>query len=309
LDGLEEGRRNREIAGARIFAGVKKTADEGRRVVRAAKAPLADSTKERRRFLAKVILEKVNRYDPLIWHRVIQAEEILTTIEKGDLVKYDKVVVEGDLHICGLKLPTVPVERSNSELEDLRLAKEAKLITSSIIITKSEIQNAVNFEDVVFQNSVIFRGTKFIRDANFAEAHFESAPSFDSVQFRGGAHFPGVHFNGGASFIGTRFREYANFVKVKFRWGAVFKKAKFNSFAIFEGAEFDRGALFIETRFSGDANFLKAKFNGTLNLEKAKFDRLFANWNDIKNCLEGDITLYPTLIKNYNNRLFAIPCG
>jgi len=275
-------------------------------VVKAATVPLADSTKERRRFLVKVIQYNVKIYGQLIWLRIIQAEEILTKIKRGEPVEYENVVIEGDLNLNKVELPTGHVERTKFETEDLRLAEEARLVSSHIIITKSEILNAVNFRDIIFQDVVIFNGTKFRREANFVCARFKISPQFSyKAQFRGDANFYGGHFEGGADFIGAQFHEHANFIKTYFKSCAIFTKAEFNnSFVSFEEAEFDGGVLFISTHFIGDANFLKAKFNGTLNLKKARFDRLFVNWNDIKNCLECDITLYPTLIKNYNNISF-----
>ena len=275
-------------------------------MVKAATVPLADSTKERRRFLVKVILYNVKIYKQLMWHRVVQAEEILAKIERGEPVEYENVVIEGDLNLNKVELPTEHVERTKFEIEDLRLAEEAKLVSSPIIIIKSEIQNAVYFGDVIFRDSVIFRGTKFRKDANFRWARFKHvAAIFHNVQFRGDAYFYGVRFEGGADFIGAQFHEYAIFITAKFRFGAIFTKAEFNNSVVsFEESEFNGDVLFIGTRFIGDANFLKAKFNGSLNLKEVRFDRLFVNWNDIKNCLECDITLYPTLIKNYNNISF-----
>jgi len=46
---------------------------------------------------------------------VIQASEILAKIERGEDVEYDDVIVEGDLDISGLELPTKHVERTNYE--------------------------------------------------------------------------------------------------------------------------------------------------------------------------------------------------
>ena len=182
-------------------------------MVKAATVPLADSTKERRRFLVKVILYNVKIYKQLMWHRVVQAEEILAKIERGEPVEYENVVIEGDLNLNKVELPTEHVERTKFEIEDLRLAEEAKLVSSPIIIIKSEIQNAVYFGDVIFRDSVIFRGTKFRKDANFRWARFKHvAAIFHNVQFRGDAYFYGVRFEGGADFIGAQFHEYAIFI-------------------------------------------------------------------------------------------------
>ena len=47
---------------------------------------------------------------------VVQASEILAEIERGEPVKYDEVVVEGDLNLSELDLPIKHVERTESEI-------------------------------------------------------------------------------------------------------------------------------------------------------------------------------------------------
>jgi len=73
-------------------------------VVKAATVPLADSTKERRCFLVKVILENVKRYEQLMWLRIVQAEEILAKIERGEPVEYENVITSGRYSLASIKV-------------------------------------------------------------------------------------------------------------------------------------------------------------------------------------------------------------
>ncbi len=58
---------------------------------------------------------------------VIQAREILAKIERGEDVEYDGVIVEGDLDISGLDLPTEHVDLTQFEIEGMGLTEEAKI--------------------------------------------------------------------------------------------------------------------------------------------------------------------------------------
>ena len=49
---------------------------------------------------------------------VIQASEILAKIERGEDVEYDGVIVEGDLDISGLELPTEHMDRTEGEKQN-----------------------------------------------------------------------------------------------------------------------------------------------------------------------------------------------
>ena len=61
----------------------------------------------------------------------IQASVILAKIERGEDVKYDGVIVEGDLDISGLDLPTRNVNKTECE-QQYGLQDEMKVIGSQI---------------------------------------------------------------------------------------------------------------------------------------------------------------------------------
>jgi uncharacterized protein YjbI with pentapeptide repeats len=213
--------------------------------------------------------------------KVIQASEILAKIERGEPVEYDGVIVEGDLDISGLELPTEHVDRTEEEALH-RLSEELKTIRSKMIITNSDIRNNVDFSNAHFQNSVKFekakftgkhadfRGTEFGGDVSFREAEFAGwSAIFYKAKFTGeNAFFNGAKFTGGhAVFYKAKFTgKNAYFVKTKFTGGNVnFKGAEFTCGDVFfNGAEFTGGDVsFSVAEFTGgDVSFSSAKFTG-----------------------------------------------
>ncbi|MDF0591735.1 pentapeptide repeat-containing protein [Candidatus Methanocrinis natronophilus] len=195
--------------------------------------------------------------------RVVPAREILAKIERGEPVEYDGVIIEDDLDISGLDLPTVHVERTEAE-KQLGLTEERKVISSQITNTNSEIQGKVNFRNAQFQKPIDFRGSKFTGGgANFWEAEFGRNASFGGAVFGGDANFVGTRFTGGD----------AHFWEAEFGRNAHFWDAEFGGHANFEGAEFGGGAYFGKTKFAGGyAYFGKTKFiGGIAYFERAEF--------------------------------------
>ena len=185
---------------------------------------------------------------------VIQASEILAKIENGEPVEYDGVIVEGDLDLSGLDLPTEHVERTELEIKYLHLSEEAKVVKSSISITNSEIRGNTNFNNAIFREQVNFENTKFTGDAGFLRSNFSGYANFREAQFSGGAaYFGEAQFSGGAAYFG----------EAQFSGGD----------AYFGEAQFSGGdAYFGEAQFSGgDANFLGANFSGDADFERAQF--------------------------------------
>jgi len=67
--------------------------------------------------------------------REVQASEILEKIQKGQDVRYDNVVVKGDLDLSKLDLPTqqVKLDRTYYWAPIHRLKEDAKIVSSNII--------------------------------------------------------------------------------------------------------------------------------------------------------------------------------
>ena len=203
--------------------------------------------------------------------RVIPASEILEKIERGEPVEYDGVIVEGDLDISGLNLPTEHVDITDFE-KTLWLSDELKLVSSQITITNSEIQGEVNFRNARFKEPINFIGAKFGGDTAFGKAKFTGDTAFGEAKFTGDAYFGEAKFGGSTDFGDAEFTgRGANFLGAKFTGDANFGGAKFGGDADFWGAKFDGDADFLKATFSGDANFVGATFGGGANFVGAKF--------------------------------------
>jgi len=208
--------------------------------------------------------------------RVVPASEILAKIERGEAVEYDDVIIEGDLDISELNLPTEHVDRTEEE-KQFGLSDELKVISSPITITNSEIQGKVNFSNVKFQKPVDFGGAEFGRYAGFGGA-----------EFTGDAYFREAEFGGNANFGEAEFGGYAYFGGAEFTGDAYFREAKFTGDANFGEAE-----------FGGDANFINVTFDNELILNNFKFGRLYITWDSIKDKLVYNGPVYLALIKNF----------
>jgi len=253
---------------------------------------------------------------------VVQASDILAKIERGEPVKYDGVIIEGDLNLSELDLPTEHVDRTEYE-KSLGLAEELKLVRSSINITNSEIRGIVNFENVIFMKSTIFWGDKFGVDAHFLGAKFGGVAHFGYAQFVGDAHFLGAEFGGVAYFLNAEFGGVANFLGAEFGDIAYFLGAEFGDIAYFGGAQFVGGAQFLDAEFGGVAFFLGAEFGdityfggaqfigaayfldanfvGATNFEYTDFERMYVRWGQIEDVLVYNGEAYLTLVKNFKN--------
>lgn len=147
---------------------------------------------------------------------VIQASEILAKIERGEAVKYDGVIIEGDLDISGLELPTEHVDRTEAE-EAFGLLDELKMIRSPINITISEIRGKVDFSNARFQEPISLEAVFISGYASFGGAEFRGNASFRGAKFSGDADFTGTEFTGGdADFSSARFTSGANILGARF---------------------------------------------------------------------------------------------
>ena len=212
---------------------------------------------------------------------VIPASEILGKIERGEDVKYDGVIVEGDLDISGLELPMEHVERTTFD-KQLELSDNLKLINQQITITNSEIRGIVNFSNTLFNKQIKFEGAMFSWEVNFLGAKFGEYAYFGRAEFGGHAYFNGVKFSGYANFGGTKFTELAifrgvkfdrdaYFIEAKFGQGADFGRDEFGGHTLFIGAEFGRHGDFSETKFGVHTNFEKVGFREDADFRNAKF--------------------------------------
>lgn len=253
--------------------------------------------------------------------RVVQADDILAAIERGEPVDYDGVIVEGDLDIGGLDLPTEYVAVPEFETPLKNLVEEFKIIESPIDITNSEIRGNVIFNYTIFKEHVNFENTNFTRSIVFTRSNFSESQNVDHGAIRNlslvprisGANFMRAVFSGGdAQFYGSRFKDAdfgeavfsggdANFWNAEFSGGnalfggavfsggdAKFWGAKFGGYADFSYAEFTGGNAYFSAEFSGgDANFVGAKFSGgDASFQTAEFsggDAIFGGGDYVSN--------------------------
>ena len=75
--------------------------------------------------------------------RVVQAQEILDKIERGEPVEYDHVIVEGDLDLGKVDLPRIKMQRTPYEIETLGLDKNATVVSSYIEISDSTFNGRI----------------------------------------------------------------------------------------------------------------------------------------------------------------------
>ncbi len=163
-------------------------------------------------FLAMLLMTIAGAAEPT---RVVQAEEILKNISLGQPVKYDNVIVEGDLDLSGLNLTRVPVKLTEDEANWGLLEYEI-VASSPIIISNSVINGIVNLNRTFFQNSVIFRGTVFKEPAFLMCSRFNQTADFQVARFEQSVVFLGSQFNQTADFYKVQFKQIASFYEVQF---------------------------------------------------------------------------------------------
>jgi hypothetical protein len=174
---------------------------------------------------------------------VVFSSEIMAKINNDEKVRYDNVVVKGDLDFS-------------------ILSREKILINNSIRITGSTIDGNVYFNNTIFCNSV-----------NFERTTFKGCSAFKESEFKGNTYFNGVRFNGTANFEYAKFDRNANFWRSEFDMQAYFLNSDFGQNAFFIGAKFGGPAYFIDSTFKGDAYYGGSKFYDFTNFAYAKFNK------------------------------------
>ena len=279
MDGWEEGRRNRNIGGARIFAGVKRTGCEERDPVD-----------------VKEILAKIERGEEG-WQfgEPVSARDLLDKIKRDKDVKLKYKIIKGDLDLTQLD----PSSDADNKL----------IVTSSIDIRDCYVMGYVNFDRVEFKNSVRFFRTVFGKKVNFCHAHFfgisdfmgscfggenpvepwdQCSADFSHVQFDEHAEFDQAQFDRTACFKDAQFK-VANFRCAYFRKNADFRRANFSKDVNFNYVQFVGDANFEEAKFTGDSRFYDAHFDKNLILTRTTIDKMALNNSQFKK--ESEILL------------------
>jgi len=180
----------------------------------------------------------------------ISADWVLKRIQEGKRVRLRNAVIEGDIDLNKLDLPTGRIDQTEFQ-KKMGLAEDVKIIQSSIKITHSTIKGRLNFRNSYFKKVARFDRATFSEDAVFSEATFNDYARFDGATFNDYAGFNEATFNDYAGFSGATFNSFARFDGATFNSFAGFSGATFNGYAGFSGAKFEgevltfRGTTFI----------------------------------------------------------------
>ena len=243
--------------------------------------------------------------------QIVNSTKIMAEIEAGHPVKYDHVLIRGNLNLSDLNLTTTHITRRNEveKLGELGLTDEVKLITSPILIYDSKIDGNVNFNNALFEkpihlmkinfsNCVNFKGSHFNETADFSDSQFDEDLYFSYSQFARDVNFGRSRFNKladfrwsifeGTMFKGIRFKE-SQFRGDAYFWGSVFNNTTvfsgsiFDKSAYFRGARFNEPADFIESTFNTSADFMGSKFGETADFRGARFNGDVHFWKSLFN--------------------------
>jgi len=223
----------------------------------------------------------------------VLARDILTEIENGKDVKYDNVIIKGDLDISKLILKRIYAKRSEYEIAILNLSDIIKRVDSQITISNSiidgkviasniclgeiinffgsEFKGDVDFRKSQFRKGAYFSGSSFGGDTNFSESEFCRAAYFSKCRFSDVAYFNGSLFRKNAYFSGSNFCKGSDFGRTEFNENAYFGGTHLCEVADFSGSHFLKGGEFRGSEFGGDANFRRSQFDQDTYFNESKF--------------------------------------
>ncbi len=114
--------------------------------------------------------------------RVVEADEILKKIERGEPVEYDNVIVKGDLDLSKLDLQKAQTGPPKFGPEFRVIPKiSQKFVKSRIGIRNSVIEGRVDSKKITFKDLVEFDKTCFIKKVIFCESKFRGYAFFRTL--------------------------------------------------------------------------------------------------------------------------------
>lgn len=239
-------------------------------------------------------------------HRtVVQADEILEKIERGEPVYYDHKTIEGILNLNNRKLPMADgsPDRIGSYVlsEDLKLVRSPLAFKDCLIMGDIDFSNARILMRASFDRSIIlgkanFCGSEFNQSASFNLSQFNHFADFSDSRFEQSAYFKNSFFYENADFSGSQFLQSASFFDSRFNQSAYFVWSQFNRFADFRYSQFDQPAYFSDSKFHQSAEFYRSLFQ-----KETSFDRSYlksADFNETK--FSGDLSFEGTKIDRLN---------
>ena len=186
------------------------------------------------------------------------ADWVLKRIQDGKEVRLRNAVLEGDIDLNKLDLPTERIERTELQIQ-IGLKEDVKIVSSSINIINSTIRGILDFRNSTFNEYAWFDGAIFCGDADFDGATFSEDAGFNGAIFSEDTRFDGATFCGCAWFVEATFSKITSFFEATFSRKTSFFEATFSS-----------RAWFLEARFEGDAlTFQNATFFFPDSMEEA----------------------------------------
>jgi len=197
----------------------------------------------------------------------LSANEILDMIQSGESVEYDHIMVNGNLNLRKLDLPTnitTPIRLNDS------------IFNGSVIFTDAILEGSIDLSGSNFYSNVVFKRTIFNGYADLRQAKFGKYANFNGATFGGSTDFQKTAFDKTTYFNNVLFGDSVNFGGATFSGEAEFKRATF-WYSDFSRATFRDDADFSESTFNGEADFGRATFSKDADFDKANF-REYANF-------------------------------
>jgi uncharacterized protein YjbI with pentapeptide repeats len=214
--------------------------------------------------------------------KIIMSDNILNDIKFKKSIKYDNVIIIGDINILKIK----------------KIGSKLFIFNTPISITNSTIKGDIKLNDTIFEKEVNFTGTNFEGDSYFGNSQIRASANFEEANFKGEAFFKSANF-ADISFEHANFCSGANFIGCRFTRNAYFNNAKFGNFAEFQKSIYDEEANFDETRFAG-AVFYNCIFKNKLSFADSEFN----DSSTFRNSIFEIANFTNTSFKGYSN--FAV---
>ena len=186
----------------------------------------------------------------------VNAQEIISKINKGEEVYYENTIITGDLDF--------------RLVEDVEKEDDWEFLGNKDITFKYHVHSDLKFVNCEFQGEVMgywhddrndeLHIAHFHGDVYFGDCTFKDDFLVKYSKFYKNAGFPGNTFEEDALFKYSVFYSDVNFVNSVFEDDANFKYAKFPENVNFEKSKFNDLANFKYTKFRGKVNFANCEF-------------------------------------------------
>jgi uncharacterized protein YjbI with pentapeptide repeats len=251
--------------------------------------------------------------------KVIQASQILSSIEDGEPINLEYVIIVGDLDLQKINLPldgsiksSITIRNSiingafkfNNTILQRPIKVDRTKISGFTSFFQTQFKEDFDFSDSLFNDTAIFRKTQFDGSADFGRSKFVKLADFFKCNFGGeSANFEGTEFEGPADFYGAQFEvEKANFEFSRFKGSTSFWRTKFSGFTDFIGCHFNESADFNFAQFKGPADFVGVVSDKKIYFNDVEFATLKVNWASIMDSLVCNGPSYLRLVKSFREQ-------